>query len=259
MEQKNDNKLTREELYRQMIEGSKSAWNNEQVQEYLRNLSTDELLDELLAVHRNHSISRDYEEAMIAYIRMERYERSKKNLVVDDNFIKQLDRANQLILDTAKGMYDDYTRLIMDRSNTIEHPMDYIYCYARSESIDRNYTFGYSHPIVEKDYWDLIHLIYGEGNGSIPGLQFGIRKPITDESVFPPLGEITYPKHPDSPDEERSWNKLVGLESVKSVRVCYPIFNMLGDITFEDIFAIKGYYHVITIEHSNVVDEKVGG
>jgi len=259
MEQKKENKLTRDELYRQMKEGSKPAWNNDQVQEYLRGLSTDELLDELLAVHHDHSISRAFEEAMIVYIRMERYERSKKNLVVDDNFIKQLDSANQRILDAAKSMYDDYTRLIKDRSNTIEHPMDYIYCYARYDSIDRNYTFGYSHPISEKDYWDLIHLIYGEENGYIPGLKFGIRKPITDASVFPPLSEIAYPKHPDSPNEERSWNKLVGLESVESVRVCYPIFNMLGDITFEDIFAIKRYFHVITIEHSNAVDEKVGG
>jgi len=258
MEQNKEIKLTREELYRQMKEGSKTAWNNEQVQEYLRTLSTDELLDELLAVHRAHSISHHYEEAMIAYIRMERYERSKKNLVVDENFVKQLERANQRILDAAKSMYDDYTRLIMDRSNTIEHPKDYIYCYARNESIDRSYTFGYSHPIDEKDYWDLVHLIYGE-NGSIPGLEFGIRKPITDASVFPPLSEITYPKHPDSPDEERSWNKLVGLESVESVRVCCPIFTMLGEITFEDIFAIKGYYHVITIEHSNATNEKVGG
>jgi len=255
MEQKKDNKLTREELYRQMREGSKLAWNNDQVQEYLRGLSTDELLDELLAAHRSYSISRVYKEAMIAYIRMEHYERSKKNLVVDDNFIKQLDCANQRILDAAKCMYDDYTNLIKNRNNVIETPQDVI-CYARYDSIDRNYTFGYSHSIDERDYWDLVRLIYGENNASIEGLELGIRKPVTDVSELPPLSEITYPKHPDFPDVERSWNKLVGLESVETVRVCFPIFNMLGDITFEDIFAIREYRHVITIEHSSATTNK---
>jgi len=249
MEAENSKQFTRDDLFR-VLKGE-IPWKSAQIDEYLESLSMDELMDLLLEVYRDSTCSEWYQRIMLRSIRRERYKRSMKEVVVDDKFLQQLKLTNQKLLDEARIMYDDFARLVVERRKMFENPLETISCCAKWDDVDQNYTFGYSHPIKEDDFDCLIHLIYKEMGAVIPGLRYELTN---SGEELPPFEEVIYPKDRDFPEKERDWNKEAGLPNLQGVCLCYPIIAMQEKhLTFEDIFAIKELYHVITIEHRSVI------
>ena len=217
------------------------------LEEYVKSLTMDEILDEMLILERDIYSFSDWKKAREEHLRYERVCRLDEEPISRSKIIK----ANKDIIKATKKLYDDYMRALELRSKEPGKKRDWFTACAKWAKIDRNYTFGYSHPIDIKTFRDLCLIIYKNPLNNVGDCaSFGEYMGGVTEKVIEhdTLEDLLYPRHPDYPDEERSWNELMGLQEITEARICYPFYALRETpLAFQDIYAIKGYDNVITM------------
>jgi len=251
MEKKlSDKDFTSQDLLQMLHEKYKTPWKHEEIEAHMHNLSTDEILDEMIMVYRDNSLPWNWRDALFYYLRLERWQRYNEEFKLTDSNRAKIIEANQKIIDAAKALKNDYAQIFEARSKGDKENMeDYIVGYVEWWIIDKNYNFGYSHPIDERQFRELSTIIYGEHDKEVHAGFGGFGGAISKRGAgHDDLDNLVYPRHPDSPEEERSWNKLMGLEEFTDARLCYPFWTMKDSmLTLDDIYAIQKYQKIVEV------------
>jgi len=227
---------------------------------HMYSLTMDELLDEMVLLYRTDLINSEYKKSLIDYHRSVRWNRQNEEFKLNDSNRPKIIQANQNIINASTQLCNSFMKIVELRSKEEGEKRDYITGHIEWGEIDKEYTFGYSHPIDKRTFSDLCSMIYGDHEGETHAGCGAFEAGVTNQGITCPYTtpeDFIYPKLPEAPELKRSWNKLMGLEELTEARLCFPFWIMREVmLTFEDIFAIKEYEKIINILDSSNSSDK---